>query len=103
VSSSTKEAPGKVESQRNKSDGEYTMQEVSKHNTENDVWVVVEDQVSLPQTSVNALTAHLSNLQVLDVTKFLPEHPGGAKAILLYAGKDATEEFLMLVCILDSF
>jgi len=32
----------------------------------------------------------------LDVTKFLPDHPGGKKAILLYAGKDATEEFNML-------
>jgi len=27
---------------------------------------------------------------------FLPDHPGGAKAILLYAGKDASEEFNML-------
>ena len=34
--------------------------------------------------------------QVLDVTKFLPDHPGGEKAILLYAGRDATEEFNML-------
>ncbi|GJN67121.1 cytochrome b2, mitochondrial precursor [Purpureocillium lilacinum] len=28
-----------------------------------------------------------------DVTEFLPEHPGGQKIILKYAGKDATEEF----------
>ena len=34
--------------------------------------------------------------QVLDVTSFLPDHPGGEKAILLYAGRDATEEFNML-------
>jgi cytochrome b involved in lipid metabolism len=26
----------------------------------------------------------------------LPDHPGGAKAILLYKGRDATEEFNML-------
>lgn len=51
---------------------EWTMEEVSKHNKENDCWVVV-------------------NGQVLDVTKFLNDHPGGKKAILLYAGKDATE------------
>ena len=31
-----------------------------------------------------------------DVTKFLPDHPGGKKAILMYAGKDATSEFEML-------
>ena len=34
--------------------------------------------------------------KVLDVTSFLPDHPGGEKAIMLYAGRDATEEFNML-------
>lgn len=34
--------------------------------------------------------------KVLDVTAFMPDHPGGEKAILLYAGRDATEEFNML-------
>ncbi|KZW01656.1 Flavocytochrome c [Exidia glandulosa HHB12029] len=57
--------------------GEYTMAEVAKHNKKDDIWVVV-------------------NGEVLDVTKFLPDHPGGEKAILLYAGRDATEEFNML-------
>lgn len=53
------------------------MEDVAKHNKPTDCWVVV-------------------NGQVLDVTKFLPDHPGGGPAILLYAGKDATEEFNML-------
>jgi flavocytochrome c len=57
--------------------GTYTLEEVAKHNKEGDLWVVV-------------------NGQVLDVTHFMKRHPGGAKAILLYAGKDATEEFNML-------
>jgi len=34
--------------------------------------------------------------KVYDVSAFLPDHPGGKKAIVLYAGKDATEEFDML-------
>jgi len=56
---------------------EYTLDEVAKHKTEKDCWVVV-------------------NGQVLDVTSFLKDHPGGKQAILLYAGKDATAEFNML-------
>jgi cytochrome b involved in lipid metabolism len=51
--------------------------EVAKHNTPEDCWVIV-------------------NGQVLDVTAFLPDHPGGKKAILIFAGRDATEEFNML-------
>ena len=59
------------------SSGSFTMDEVAKHNKKDDIWVIVDRQV-------------------LDVTKFLPDHPGGEKAILLYAGRDATEEFNML-------
>merc|ERR1711963_862488 len=54
-----------------------TMAEVAKHTTKQDCWVVVSGQV-------------------LDVTKFLGEHPGGELAILTFAGKDATEEFNMI-------
>lgn len=36
-------------------------------------------------------TNHL--LLAYDVTEFLPEHPGGPKIILKYAGKDGTEEY----------
>jgi len=34
--------------------------------------------------------------QVLNVTSFLADHPGGELAILTFAGKDATEEFDMI-------
>ena len=59
------------------SGGAWTAEEVAKHNKKDDCWVIVDGQV-------------------LDVTSFLPDHPGGEKAILLYAGRDATEEFNML-------
>ncbi|KAG0347201.1 hypothetical protein BG004_008240 [Podila humilis] len=54
-----------------------TAAEVAKHDKPDDCWVIV-------------------NGQVLDVTKFLPDHPGGKKAILIFAGRDATVEFNML-------
>merc|ERR1712187_358135 len=60
-----------------KSGGGMTMAEVAKHTTKDDCWVVVSGQV-------------------LNVTKFLGEHPGGELAILTFAGKDATEEFNMI-------
>ena len=52
------------------------MTEVAKYSSKTDCWVVVDGQV-------------------LDVTSFLSEHPGGELAILTFAGKDATEEFNM--------
>ncbi|OBZ67274.1 Fumarate reductase [Grifola frondosa] len=55
----------------------YTVADVAMHNKKDDVWVIIDGKV-------------------LDVTSFLPDHPGGEKAILLYAGRDATEEFNML-------
>merc|ERR1712170_136008 len=57
--------------------GGYTLEDVAKHTTKSDCWVVV-------------------NGEVLDVTKFLSEHPGGELAILTFAGKDASEEFNMI-------
>merc|ERR1712216_966621 len=55
----------------------YTLEEVAKHTTKDDCWVVVDNQV-------------------LNVTSFLKDHPGGELAILTFAGKDATEEFNMI-------
>jgi L-lactate dehydrogenase (cytochrome) len=48
--------------------------EVAKHNSKASCWVIIHGKA-------------------YDVTEFLPEHPGGQKIILKYAGKDATEEF----------
>merc|ERR1719491_1456346 len=57
--------------------GGFTMEEGAKHTSKTDCWVVVAGQV-------------------LNVTSFLSEHPGGELAILTFAGKDATEEFNMI-------
>lgn len=45
----------------------YTWDEISKHNKENDCWVVI-------------------NGAVCDVTQWIPDHPGGKMVILSYAG-----------------
>lgn len=53
------------------------MAEISKHDKEDDCWIVLYDEV-------------------YNLTSFLKDHPGGKESILLYGGKDATEQFEML-------
>jgi nitrate reductase (NAD(P)H) len=52
----------------------YTMEEVKKHNTDEDVWIVV-------------------NNKVYDCTEYLELHPGGVDSITINAGEDASEDF----------
>nr|VWP00836.1 Uncharacterized protein [Ganoderma boninense] len=52
----------------------YSLDEVSKHNSSSSCWVIISNKV-------------------YDVTDFLPDHPGGTKIILKYAGKDATSAY----------
>lgn len=49
-------------------------EEVGKHASKESCWVIVHNKA-------------------YDVTEFMPEHPGGPKIILKYAGKDATEAY----------
>lgn len=51
-----------------------TLAEVNAHNNRNDCWIILHNKV-------------------YNVTKFLRDHPGGERAILDYAGRDATEAF----------
>lgn len=53
---------------------EYTLQEVSTHNTEQSRWIVVDGLV-------------------YDVTDFINHHPGGKAPFEKYAGTDATSKF----------
>ena len=73
----SQEKKEEVVEEKKSAGGEYSVADVAAHKSKDDCWVIV-------------------NGQVLDVTKFLPDHPGGEKAILLYAGRNATEEFNML-------
>lgn len=52
----------------------YSLEEVSRHNKETDAWIVVDGQV-------------------LDITKFLTNHPGGKDILMSVAGTDATSRF----------
>jgi len=51
-----------------------TREEVARHNTRDDCWVIVSGKV-------------------YDITEWAPHHPGGAGIARMYAGKEATAEF----------
>ncbi|TDL23321.1 hypothetical protein BD410DRAFT_839202 [Rickenella mellea] len=51
-----------------------SLRQVAEHNSKKSCWVIIKNKV-------------------YDVTEFLPEHPGGSKIILKYAGKDATSAY----------
>ncbi|CAA7405049.1 unnamed protein product [Spirodela intermedia] len=52
----------------------FTLADVSKHNTREDCWLLINDKV-------------------YDVTKFLDDHPGGDEVLVTATGKDATNDF----------
>eukprot|EP01125_Pyxidicula_operculata_P022313 TRINITY_DN9058_c0_g1_i1.p1 TRINITY_DN9058_c0_g1~~TRINITY_DN9058_c0_g1_i1.p1 ORF type:complete len:144 (+),score=38.20 TRINITY_DN9058_c0_g1_i1:33-434(+) len=52
---------------------EYTVEEVSKHNSKESCWLIIDDKV-------------------YDVTRYINDHPGGDK-ILIKAGDDNTKGF----------
>eukprot|EP00428_Durinskia_dybowskii_P057803 CAMPEP_0170316802 /NCGR_PEP_ID=MMETSP0116_2-20130129/59048_1 /TAXON_ID=400756 /ORGANISM="Durinskia baltica, Strain CSIRO CS-38" /LENGTH=126 /DNA_ID=CAMNT_0010569399 /DNA_START=55 /DNA_END=432 /DNA_ORIENTATION=+ len=59
---------------------EYTADEVSKHTTQDDCWLVIGNQSN-------------GGPKVYDVTKYLDDHPGGAEVMLDVAGQNADEFF----------
>lgn len=59
--------------------GTWTRSEVAKHNSAEDLWLIIKDQDS-------------GQYKVYDVTDYVEEHPGGM-AIMYNAGGDATDGF----------
>ncbi|DBA00579.1 TPA: hypothetical protein N0F65_007708 [Lagenidium giganteum] len=57
---------------------EFTEEEIAKHNTAEDCWMIIENN---------------GDKYVYDVTKFLDDHPGGPEILLDRAGQDATDDF----------
>ncbi|OCK76209.1 cytochrome b5 [Lepidopterella palustris CBS 459.81] len=53
---------------------DYTYSQVASHNTKDDLFIIINDQV-------------------YDVSKFVYEHPGGEEVLADVAGRDATDEF----------
>ncbi|OQE46143.1 hypothetical protein PENCOP_c001G02008 [Penicillium coprophilum] len=53
---------------------EYTLKDVTAHNTKGDIWMVIHGQV-------------------FDLTEYLQDHPGGADALIEVAGTDATAAY----------
>jgi cytochrome b involved in lipid metabolism len=91
-----------------------TLEEIAKHKTADDCWVIVNDKVydvtnvsripcavfsillsTLLSPWILLLLALLREMLLLSL-QFLPDHPGGKKPLLMMGGKDATEEFEML-------
>ncbi len=52
----------------------YTLSDVAKHSATTDCWIVI-------------------NNNAYDVSSYIDQHPGGAREILRYCGKDATTGF----------
>ena len=55
----------------------YTLAEVEKHNSQEDVWIII-------------------NNKVYDCTEYLELHPGGVDSIMINGGADATEDFVAI-------
>lgn len=53
---------------------EYKIDEISSHNTIDDAWIIIDNDV-------------------YDITFFLNDHPGGKSILLQFAGTDVTDIF----------
>lgn len=100
----------RAKTQTPQAEEQISYDEVQKHNTREDCWIVIRGQVSylsMPPIEMflidmlvlrcisklsllEYLVDDLTQLGVVSITDFIPKHPGGAKPILANAGKDVT-------------
>jgi cytochrome b involved in lipid metabolism len=73
----TKRKPVPLANAKKREMGVFTVQEVARHNTRDDLWLILRLR---------------GQSKVYDVTSYVDEHPGG-DAILSNAGGDSTEAF----------
>jgi cytochrome b involved in lipid metabolism len=55
-------------------ENQFTIEEVSLHNTEDDIWIIIDDNV-------------------YDITDFISKHPGGKVILLSFGGQDVSDYF----------
>ncbi len=81
---------------------QVTREEVSKHCTKDDLWLIIDDRVSGPLMFLDVRRRHRADacpfndrdgVQVYDVTSWVENHPGGFLPLVNMAGKDATDNF----------
>ncbi|KAF5019148.1 hypothetical protein F66182_8853 [Fusarium sp. NRRL 66182] len=72
----------------------YTTAEVGKHKDEaNGFWLIVENDVYDVSSMVNSSLDSVYPMLTCPSTEFLDEHPGGAKILKRWSGKNATKAF----------
>jgi nitrate reductase (NAD(P)H) len=71
------EAPVPIDTKESTEKKLLSLEEVKKHNTEHDVWIIIKNKV-------------------YDCTDYLELHPGGLDSITINAGEDATEDFVAI-------
>ncbi|EGY13469.1 uncharacterized protein VDAG_00151 [Verticillium dahliae VdLs.17] len=75
----------------------FTTAEVANHKTEKDMWLIVEDGVyditgTIPLPTERHPPGQQTS-QANSAAAFQEEHPGGAKILKRFAGKNATKAF----------
>merc|ERR1711918_112812 len=67
---------------------EISMEEIKKHSTKKDTWIIIDGKVYDLNKDSPLKGSHSNGEE-----KFLTDHPGGKKILIMQGGKDATEVF----------